>query len=464
MRVEIDHRQWAREVFGNSVLGDRRRTKRLVDYAARQAMNAAGSTHAACLGDSAAAEGSYRFLRNEEVKAEEIAESGFGHAAALCGEAEVVLAIQDSTTLGYEHSVREELGDLGGKVQSRKKGFWVHSTLAVNGASGAVYGLLDQQWWVRQGPRKQRGANKKIRYAEKESFKWQGATERVAERLPSLARVVTVGDREADVHEYLEFMTARGYRYVVRAERDRRVDSELGRLWETLYAQPMTGQEEVKVPQKGGRPARTARVEIRYVQVELRPPKDFRRRGPVKLWAVLVSEPQPPAELEPLEWLLLTSEALHSLADAQRVVEWYKRRWTIEDFHKAWKTGCGAEERRFQSAGNLRRALTILAFVAVRLLQLRNLSASVPNTPCDQVLSREQWVCLWLLSWDTKHQPVPAQAPPVRWAVEKIANLGGWIKSKQTMAIGWQTLWHGWQKLDDRVAGFIAAQEMSHGN
>jgi aminoglycoside phosphotransferase (APT) family kinase protein len=62
---------------------------------------------------------------------------------------------------------------------------------------------------------------------------------------------------------------------------------------------------------------------------------------------------------------LLTSETVSNLADAQRVVRWYKRRWTIEDFHKAWKTGCGAEERRFQSAENLRRAVTILAFVAV---------------------------------------------------------------------------------------------------
>jgi hypothetical protein len=260
-------------------------------------------------------------------------------------------------------------------------------------------------------------------------------------------------------------MTEQGYRYVVRAERDRRVDSELGRLWETVYAQPVAGRAEVTIAQKGGRPARVAQVELRYASVELRPPLDQRGRQPVRVQVVLVSEPAPPATVaagEALEWLLLTSETVSGLADAQRVVRWYKRRWTVEDFHKAWKTGCGAEERRFQSAENLRRAVTILAFVAVRLLQLRQLCESEPSTPCDKVLSREQWVCLWLLSWDTKGQAVPGQAPPVRWAVEKIANLGGWIKSKQTMAIGWQTLWRGRQQLDAYVAGFLAAQRLSH--
>lgn len=465
MQTLINHEAWAREVFGHSQLGDRRRTDRLVAYAARQAAHAAASTNAVCQGDSAAAEGAYRFLRNAEVAAQEIAESGFQHAVALGDEAQVVLAIQDSTTLGYAHSVREELGDLGGKARSKRKGFWVHSTLAVDGVSGAVYGLLDQQWWVRQGPRRQRGAHKKLPYEEKESFKWQGATERVAERLPDMGRVVMVCDREADVHEYLEFLTARGYRYVVRAERDRRVDTELGRLWETLHAQPLAGRAKVAIAQKGGRPARTARVEVRYASVELRPTTEVKRRGPVKLQVVLVSEPRPPATVPAggaLEWMLLTSEAITSLADAQRVVEWYKRRWVIEDFHKAWKTGCGAEERRFRSADNLRRALSILAFVAVRLLQLRSLAERAPGTPCDKVLSRAQWVCLWLLSWDTKGRPLPAQAPPVRWAVEKIANLGGWIKSKQTMAIGWQTLWRGWQQLDAHVAGFLVAQVLNH--
>jgi len=59
-------------------------------------------------------------------------------------------------------------------------------------------------------------------------------------------------------------------------------------------------------------------------------------------------------------------------AQAIRVLDIYAKRWRIEDFHKAWKSGCRVEERRLQSEGTLRRVAVILAFVAVRLVQLRD--------------------------------------------------------------------------------------------
>jgi len=463
MEVPIDHKWWAKEVFGRSTLGDRRRTNRLVDYAARQAAKSSSSTHAVCEGDSAAAEGAYRLLRNPEVKPEAMAESGYGLTVRLCGEADVVLAIQDSTTMAYGHSVSEELGDLGGKSWSKKRGYWVHSTLALDGQDGEVLGLLDQHWWVRRSRRKRRGENKSMPYEQKESFKWQRAVEAVAKRMTRMEKVVMVGDREADVHEYLEFMDRGGYRYVVRAERNRRVQSEAGYLWETVESQAVAFRREVTIPQKGGRPERLAEVEVRFCEVELRPPVKHAHRGSMRLWAVLLKEMETKGGLgEGLEWMLLTSEKIDTEERAWQVVTWYRRRWAIEDFHKAWKTGCGAEARRFHKPETMRRVLTILAFVAARLLQLRHLSLNEPEAPCDRVLTKEQWVCLVVLSKEGRGRPLPDSVPSIRWAVEHIAQLGGWIKSKQTMAIGWQTLWKGWQRLDERVIGFLAAQEMAH--
>ena len=46
-------------------------------------------------------------------------------------------------------------------------------------------------------------------------------------------------------------------------------------------------------------------------------------------------------------------------------------RWRVEEFHKAWKSGAGVEQRRMRGADNLERIAVVLAFVAVRLLQLR---------------------------------------------------------------------------------------------
>src|SRR3954471_13805571 len=67
-----------------------------------------------------------------------------------------------------------------------------------------------------------------------------------------------------------------------------------------------------------------------------------------------------------LEWLLVTTRPVESLDQALEIVSWYTRRWIVEEFHKAWKTGCRAEERRLTQADRLVPLLGALAIVAVR--------------------------------------------------------------------------------------------------
>jgi len=50
----------------------------------------------------------------------------------------------------------------------------------------------------------------------------------------------------------------------------------------------------------------------------------------VTLWAVQVSEVAPPAEAEPIEWLLLTTVAVETVDAAIERVQWYSCRWGIE--------------------------------------------------------------------------------------------------------------------------------------
>jgi hypothetical protein len=80
------------------------------------------------------------------------------------------------------------------------------------------------------------------------------------------------------------------------------------------------------------------------------------------------------------------------------VLRIYERRWIIEEFHDAWKNGCGVENRRQQEPDNLERLAVILAFVAVYILQLRALRDEAPTTPCDRILTQAQWQCLWAKS------------------------------------------------------------------
>lgn len=149
MFVVTDAEQWAQENFGSSDLGDKRRSARLVRMAGDLARHAGSSLLKACDGDEAAAEGMYRLLRNEEVDPGAIAEGGFQATVRRAGTCEVLLAVEDSTSLVYRHSVAGELGTTGNNAQAVNKGFIVHSVVLLDGGSGATVGLIEQRRWKR---------------------------------------------------------------------------------------------------------------------------------------------------------------------------------------------------------------------------------------------------------------------------------------------------------------------------
>jgi hypothetical protein len=451
-----DPRQWAEEVFGGCDLGDPRRTDRLVDYAARQALDPGGSTSRACRGDEAAREGAYRLLRNPRVEVSEIDDAAFDSVAAAASKHEVVLAVQDSTGVSFAHPVAEPLGSDGNPT-----GFFVHSTLLVAAATRLPVGIVDQERWVREPKVRGRAATERRAYEERESFKWQGAHERLCERMPRMESVVTVCDRESDVIEFLRYLRSVEGRFVIRSSADRKLRS-LGRLWAHMDGQPELGRSEVGVGQRGGqlnrggqnarlpRKQRTAEVAVYAAPVEL-----SGTGGGVAVNAVLVREARAPRGEEPLEWMLLTSEPVSTLAEALLVVSYYEQRWTIEVWHKAWKTGCRVEHRPMQTLDNLERMMAITAHVAVRLLQLQLLGQAESESSCEQALARDEWQCLHAIAHPGKS--VPRRPPTAGWALTSIARLGGWYDSKRTGRIGWQTLWHGWQLFQERLAGWRLA-------
>lgn len=96
---------WAEQTFGGCDLGDERRTKRLVDIGKRMASQMGCSLSKCCEGDEAALLGGYRLLRNEEVKPEAIREGGFAATARQAQEHGLLLAVEDTTSVSYEHAV-----------------------------------------------------------------------------------------------------------------------------------------------------------------------------------------------------------------------------------------------------------------------------------------------------------------------------------------------------------------------
>ena len=77
-------------------------------------------------------EGAYRLIGSEAVEPEAIAEAGFQATALAVRDAQLLLAIEDSTTLSYKHSIRSELGDIGEPKNSNSRGIWAHSVMLLD--------------------------------------------------------------------------------------------------------------------------------------------------------------------------------------------------------------------------------------------------------------------------------------------------------------------------------------------
>jgi len=104
-----------------------------------------------------------------------------------------------------------------------------------------------------------------------------------------------------------------------------------------------------------------------------------------------------------------------------------------------------------QSAANIKRFATILAFVAVRAMQLRELFEASPEAPCDTVLTETEWKVLWVTV--EKKRP-PRHPPTATWAYRAIGRLAGWGDTKRTGRVGAKTLMTGWLALEAHVSGY----------
>lgn len=467
METVTDAASWAERTFGRGGLGDARLDKRLVVVTAGLAEHFGSSLTASAEGDKAAIEGAHRFVRNKRVDAATIAQAGFRETARVARAVPALLAVEDGTALSYTHSARAELGDVGAPLSTRTRGFLVQGVLLLDATTGAAVGLAGLQFNQRDpATRGKRGRSDSRPYEERESFKWQRSAEELGRLLDeeTLSRTRAVNDREADIYEYLAWMIRAGRGFVTRAAHDRRVAEEegLGFVHALMSKARLVGKTHVQVPQRGGRPARVATLEVRARRLSLRRPDNVRARFPrtIAVGVVWAREVDPPPGVEPLEWMLFTTEPVGTRDGVLRVLRWYAYRWRIEDFHKLWKSGAGVERCRMRSAANIERLATMLAFVAVRVMQLRDLFQASPEAPCDRVLSETEWRVLWATVEKTRP---PKRPPSAQWAYRAIGRLAGWYDSKRTGRVGAKTLMTGWAELEAHVAGYEAFKLLDGG-
>jgi hypothetical protein len=271
--------------------------------------------------------------------------------------------------------------------------------------------------------------------------------------LPKDLEVWVAGDREADLFELFAMQRRNDLHLVVRVAHDRKVESEEAPyLHEAVQRAPVLGEMEVAVPRSRKRKARTAKLRVQACTLKLVPPRNHLGRedlSPIPVSVVLVRETQTtPEGEEPVEWMLVTTVPVHTLARAVEVVEAYAQRWKVERYHYVLKSGCDIEKLQLESAERIDRALSIYNVVAWRLLYMTYVARIAPELPCTAVLEADEWKALFVVG-SRRPRPLPEDAPTVREAVRMVAMLGGFQGRKGDGEPGVKLIWTGFRRLMD---------------
>lgn len=455
---------WVDEEFAGARLTDERLRRRLCALTRDFFEQPGVLIPQVCSGSIAKSKAAYRFFDNARISMQSLLKGHVEATLQRVSKHEVVLAVQDTTTLNYTaHPATEELGPIN-TTKDNGTGLVLHDTMAFS-IQGTPLGLLDAQCWARDpeeaGNKEKR---KQLPIEEKESIKWLESYRAVAEvqKLCPQTVIVSVGDREADLYELFDEAqrTKSGPKLLVRSERtrQRKVETEQTEgheyLWEKMTAVPVVGHQEVSIPRNGSRAARTAKLEVRYASVTLKPPKG-KDLAPVPAWAVYAREVDPPPQVtSPLEWMLVTTVEVSSFEQATEVLRWYTLRWGIEVYHRVIKSGCRIEDRQLNSANRIQNCLAIDLVIAWRIFWLTKQGRETPDVPCDVFLEEEEWKALCATVLD---EPPPRAPPSLRDAIRMIASLGGFLGRKSDGEPGTTTLWRGLARLGDIVIGFRAA-------
>ncbi len=450
MEVIVDARMWAEHTFGSTDLGDERRTRRLVDAAAKIAAHPQKSFPQVFNWNEL--RGFYRLCDQSPATLAAVMAPHWEQTRQAMGREALVLVLHDTSELDYSsHRRLKGIGQIGNE---RGRGLLQHNSLAVVPQPRRVLGLAYQQLKVRQpAPEGENTTQRKQR--RRESGLWLEGFQ-ASGRPPEGCRWVDVGDRGSDDYEGMRACWEMGHDFLLRANQNRLVfvTPEHGHKEYLLdYARTLPSQasDEVTIPGRGGRPPRTAQVSLAAAAVWVPAPQLTRRlreQPRLAAWVIRIWEPEPPTGVkEPLEWILLCSVPTTTLEELKERRDWYCCRWLIEVFHDIEKNGCSQEQRRFETADRMETCLAVLSVVAVRVLQLRCALDAYPDAPAEHAGTATE---IHLVQRFLKHQQ---KKLTVREFVRGVAKLGGFLGRKGDGQPGVRALWRGYQRLQDMIVG-----------
>lgn len=420
-------------------------------------------------------DGVYNFLEKDNreknpISYEMIASSYSLDTLSKCLNYDTIIAVQDTTTLNYGglHET-EGLGYIGEK---HMRGTLCHSTLAMN-MEGFPLGILNLKLWCRDYAKYGQGHNSKKRAAEdKESFKWFESSRETTSLFNSVVsskkvKVIHVSDRESDIYDLLQEIKESGNSCVIRSSINRLCVDDTGnteKIRDAIRKNKPLGRIVIDVPQrkKDGLPEhavltlRSRKMMIIYIAKNKSEGEDkAKKRAPLTVNFVEAVEENPPEGAKALHWMLWTFEDVSTLEKVKLVIEIYRSRWTIEEYHKTAKSVMNVEKSQLKTEARIDIYLALCLPVALRIMQLKRLAENCPETPCTEIYTEAEWKssCIFV----NCKLPENGRIPDVLEVTTNIAKIGGYHGRKSDGVFGTITLGKGLLRLRYLSSGYSMA-------
>jgi hypothetical protein len=447
--MEQSAEEFAQKTWGSVELGDRRLTRRAVQLGMSMARKPEGSLATQVMNPSAL-EGAYRLLNNEWVTLSKLLAPSYAQTRAEAAQRAVVLWVNDMTELDYTfHRRVSGLGPIG---DGKGRGLLMHTTIAIVPGVREILGLGHVEVFLRQPtpvpkPKWTRTMEARV---------WAIGAEAIG-RAPEGVTWVEVSDAGSNFFPYWAKCLEQSKHFLIRVAQNRWVREQDAEMTHKLvdYARGLTAVEgserSIAIPARNKQAARTAQVQMGWTGVRIdsspQAPPTERSLPTLSAWVLRVWEPDPPEGVESIEWILLSSLPVTSLAEANERTEWYTCRWLCEDFHQCLKTGCQIERSQLDERSDLEALLGFAAPIAIRLLQLRQAAREHSDILATTLVDPLMVEVL------AEHMHTDQHTMTMHQFWRLVARMGGFLGRKGDGEPGWRTVWWGWRYLSDLTNG-----------
>lgn len=380
--------------------------------------------------------GTYRMLSNERFDYTHLLHASFRKCASSI-DVNHVLAIQDTTEFNYQ-GIKDKLGkfdkDIGPTGINTIAGYFCHPMLVVNPNSNLIYGLSSAIFYNRNWNKKDKKERKYQQQPieEKESYRWIKAAEESKVTIPAKTKLTIIGDRESDIFE--EFYTVPDERtnLLIRSRSDRNLVDK-GKLYDLIDSKPVLGTYSLDLSSTDKRTKRKANIEIKFCEASIAAPATFKREKKAVILTVIEareSNETIPNENDSILWRLLTTHKINSVDQAIECINWYKKRWLIEELFRVIKTkGFRIESSQLSSGAKLKKLLSLTLEAAIHVMNLK-LSLNQEDILSETMFSEQEEEFLETLQnkveGATLKQKNPYRKKTLAWAAWTVARIAGW--------------------------------------